>query len=282
MDRPSITPPASDHDSNGVQHVTTASQPGLCEVEEKQPTFIIGLDFGTTRTSVSYCRLERGLQHQDVPRESIKFITHWPGSGLQHQLRGDVPSESIYLNKNEYYWGYKASKEMEQLYSSGKKPQKSQRLIKFAKLLLENPNLDDQRGKNDFLWEVRETLSDLNKTVFEVIQDYLTGVFGHLKQCLIRDEGFHEGDETVEFSLSVPAGWPLEASWSLQQIVLEVGASVALGRISDLFLIHEPEAASVFSLDLLVPASEISVSARSPPCLFLVPRLSFFRKARHS
>lgn len=258
---PSITPPASDHDSSAAQLLTSPNQTISWEAEEERPAFIVGLDFGTTTTSVSYWRSERGVRPREVPRETIRFFTNWPGSGHE-QVRGDVPSESIYVNENEYHWGYKASQAMEKLHSCEGKPRKAQRLIKFAKLLLENDDPHEENEESEMLRDVRETLDDLNKTVPEVIKNYLKGVFGYVKRCLIETEDFNEA-EVVELSLSVPAKWSLEASWSLQQIVLEAAVSVTLGRISGLFLINEPEAASAFSLDLIIKSPDIAVNCPS-------------------
>ncbi|KAJ5161064.1 hypothetical protein N7492_006456 [Penicillium capsulatum] len=252
----SITPPASDHDSNRAQPLTSPNETSSYEAEGERPSFIIGLDFGTTTTSVSYCRLKGDMQTREIRREAIRFFTGWPGSGHE-QVRGDVPSESIYVSEEEYHWGYKASQAMEKLHSCEKKPRKAQRLIKLAKLLLENDDPHEENEENEMLQDVRETLRDLNKTVPDVIKDYLKGIFGYVKQCLIEQEDFN-GAELVEISLSVPAKWSLETSWSLQQIVLEATASVTLGRISGLFLINEPEAASVYSLDLIIKSPDIA------------------------
>ena len=82
------------------------------------PRFIIGLDFGTTMTSVSYYKLKSGKRPVNVGRNAIKSVTHWPGSG-RDQSRGEVPSEIFYLGSNEYHWGYEARRHLKHAHSNG-------------------------------------------------------------------------------------------------------------------------------------------------------------------
>ncbi|KAJ5956679.1 hypothetical protein N7501_010958 [Penicillium viridicatum] len=215
------------------------------------PRFIIGLDFGTTMTSVSYYKLKSGKRPVNVGRNAIKSVTHWPGSG-RDQSRGEVPSEIFYLGSNEYHWGYEARRHLKHAHSTGTSLNASNRLIRLTKLILENPGLD--LGRDDALSEVKETLKHLGKTVEDVITDYLVEVFCYTKKHLKDHETFRETNP-VEFSLATPAGWAMRTSWSMQEIVREAAVKASLCQPSealDLFIINEPEAAAAFALDVMI------------------------------
>lgn len=222
------------------------------------PRFIIGLDFGTTMTSVSYYKLKSGKRPVNVGRNAIKSVTHWPGSG-RDQSRGEVPSEIFYLGNNEYHWGYEARRHLKHAHSTGASLNASNRLIRLTKLILENPG--PVLGANDALSEVKETLGHLGKTVRDVITDYLTEIFCYTKQHLKDHEAFRE-TSPVEFSLATPAGWAMRTSWSMQEIVREAAVRASLCQPSealDLFIINEPEAAAAFALDVMVGTKRLQV-----------------------
>lgn len=220
-------------------------------------TYIVGLDFGTTMTSVSYYRFKSGRRPAKVPQSKIKDITDWPFAGRDQQ-RGEVPSESLYL-EGSYYWGYQARQKLEQFHYSGGASDLANGLIKFTKLLLADADLREEDETDDQLRGVRETLRHLGKTVHDAVKDYLVEVFRFAKDYLTDEVNFTESSE-VELSLSVPAGWSIEASWSLQQIVREAATETTFGQVSSFFIINEPEAASAFALDLVVGGTNVSVS----------------------
>lgn len=222
------------------------------------PKFIIGLDFGTTMTSVSYYKLKSGKRPVNVGRNAIKSVTHWPGSG-RDQSRGEVPSEMIYLASNEYYWGYEARRHLKHAHSTGASLDDSSRLIRLTKLILEDPG--PKSKENDALREVKKTLRYLGKSVKDVITDYLVEVFCYTKKHLKDHETFRE-TSPVEFSLATPAGWAMRTSWSMQEIVREAAVKASLCQPSeplDLFIINEPEAAAAFALDVMVGTKRLQV-----------------------
>ncbi|KXG51273.1 uncharacterized protein PGRI_095340 [Penicillium griseofulvum] len=243
-----VTPSVSDSDSIGIRPATPTRKPNRRKNGHDNMAYIVGLDFGTTMTSVSYCRFNSDKRPAKVPREKIKDITDWPSAGRDQQ-RGEVPSESLYLD-DKFYWGYQARQKLEQFHYSGGVSDKTGRLIRFTKLLLAEPESKEEDGAGCQLREVRDTLSHLGKTVLDAVEDYLVEVFRFAKDFLKDQVNFTESSE-VELSLSVPAGWPIEASWSLQHIVREAATVVNFGQVSSLFIINEPEAASAFALDIV-------------------------------
>jgi hypothetical protein len=134
-----------------------------------EPTFVIGLDFGTTMTSVSYYKFNSQDRPATVARNAIKSITNWPHSG-RDQSKGEVPSEGLYL-EGEYFWGYEARPKLKHAQCSGESLNASNRLIRFAKLILEKPGLE--LDDTDAIREMKETIRNLGKSVKDVITDYL-------------------------------------------------------------------------------------------------------------
>ncbi|KAJ5199425.1 hypothetical protein N7491_000016 [Penicillium cf. griseofulvum] len=250
-DTGSVTLATSRRDTVSPRSSITAKTASANDKNGPGPKFIIGLDFGTTMTSVSYYKLKSGKRPVNVGRNAIKSVTHWPGSG-RDQSRGEVPTEIFYLGSNGYHWGYEARRHLKHLHSTGVSLNASNRLIRLTKLILENPSLDSTN--NDALSEVIETLGHLGKTVKDVITDYLFEVFCYTKKHLKEHENFRE-TSLVEFSLATPAGWPMRTSWSMQEIVREAAVRASLCRPSealDLFIINEPEAAAAFALDVMI------------------------------
>ncbi|KAJ5088399.1 hypothetical protein N7456_012015 [Penicillium angulare] len=258
----------SNENGGDQSNVSPATTPSKKKAIKANYTFLIGIDFGTTMTSVSYYKPKKGKRSAvGASKAAIKPIINWPGAA-SGQNRGEVPSESLYAN-GEYYWGYGAQRKAQALLSeevvdAARKP------IKFAKLFLENcltnPDLQNRRDEHSLGFSpdslppnpppraapyegLRETLEVLGKDVRDVIRDYLIEVLGHSMTYLTNYESFKRTDD-VEWSLSVPAGWPLKASWALQDILKQAVETVGFGQGLDLFLVNEPEAASAFAFEM--------------------------------
>ncbi|KAI3189013.1 hypothetical protein CBS147311_10009 [Penicillium roqueforti] len=236
------------------------------------PTFLVGIDFGTTMTSVSYYKFKLGKRPTTgISKNAIKSVIAWPNPASSHN-RGEVPSESLYLG-DDFYWGYGAQLKAQEVLPN-EALDASNKPIKFSKLLLADllsghnhqgnrgsstngSYTDSQTNKAAPPYEdLEETLKALGKDVNDVIRDYLVEVFRHTKKHLGQFESFKDTSK-VELALSVPAGWPLKASWSLQEILKQSVEAVGFGQGFDLFLVNEPEAASAFALDQLVGAKSL-------------------------
>lgn len=279
----SVTPTTSGRDTVSPRPSIPVKTATANDKNGPGPRFIIGLDFGTTMTSVSYYKLKSGKRPVNVGRNAIKSVTHWPGSG-RDQSRGEVPSEIFYLGSNEYHWGYEARRHLKHAHSTGASLNASNRLIRLTKLILENPGPD--LGRDDALSEVKETLGHLGKTVEDVITDYLVEVFCYTKKHLKDHEAFRE-TSPVEFSLATPAGWAIRTSWSMQEIVREAAVKASLCQPSealDLFIINEPEAAAAFALDVMIGTKRLQVCGFFTPVVSVINKLIIHlqRKEKHS
>ncbi|KAJ5114016.1 hypothetical protein N7456_002550 [Penicillium angulare] len=232
---------------------------GSDETAVNLPDYILGIDFGTTMTSISYLRLDSSEFSRTAVPSQIKFITQWPGAG-QYRNTGEVPSEVIYIDGN-MHWGYEAQERLKDYQQKCRPIDGGPKVLRFMKILLANDKSKGARPEGIRLREVREALETLGKSVRDVVEDYLTAVLREAKEFLKKHEEF-EGREKVEFSMSVPAGWPMEATWILQAIIEGATKEIGFGRLEPLFIINEPEAASAFTLDAEVAASKTEVSHR--------------------
>lgn len=204
-------------------------------------------------------------------KNAIKSVIGWPNAATACN-RGEVPSESLYVD-GEFYWGYAVKFKWQDIYDQPFDPAK--RPIKFAKLLLADSVADNKGQETDNLARspspsskvdvppvpcegLTQTLSALGKNVRDVIRDYLVEILLHTKSHLVKHESFKETSK-VELVLSVPAGWPLKASWALQEILSSAVETVRFGDGFDLFFVNEPEAASAFALDQILGAKAVEV-----------------------
>ncbi|PGH26778.1 hypothetical protein AJ80_01543 [Polytolypa hystricis UAMH7299] len=203
--------------------------------------FLVGLDYGTTYTTVSYIKYDPRDPPKAVTGNEIKYISSWPESAGHYtsQNNPQVPSESWY-HKGKYYWGYDAHKKWrgEQGYLS-----RSNRLIKSAKLLLIDNNSETGPRR-----DLKQTMKRIGKEGPDVIKDYLCEVFKHTKSELTELEGYTDGCQ-VELAFCVPAGWSPTALLKLQTILSEIVEELNFGTGFDPFILHEPEAAAAYVLE---------------------------------
>ncbi|KAL2832670.1 hypothetical protein BJY01DRAFT_100189 [Aspergillus pseudoustus] len=203
--------------------------------------FIIGLDYGTTFSSVSYIKFDPANPPSTLRGEQIKSVTAWPGAGDRARNIPEVPSESWYLD-NEYYWGYGARQAIIGIEDDNLNYKN--RIIQYAKLLLPGTRAETKGPRE----ELRRTLLRARKDETEVSKDYLRQVLNYTKQFLQQREGFSEDCE-VELVFCVPAGWPAKAIRTMQEILLDITREIKLGILAPLFVLNEPEAAAAYLLE---------------------------------
>ncbi|KAE8313546.1 hypothetical protein BDV41DRAFT_256217 [Aspergillus transmontanensis] len=227
---------------NGAGMEGSVPRERLLQTSTSRTKFIVGLDYGTTFSSVSYIKFDVANPPTTLRGEQIKSVYGWPNTS-NHWRNPDVPSESWYLD-DEFHWGYNARQEVKGIEDGRLDP--TNRIIQFAKLLL----VEDQPDKDGPRKELRRTLHKLNKTEKDVIKDYIRGLLKHSKTHLEKKERFTEDCE-VEFVLCVPAGWPIKAIRTMQEILLEVAQEIGFGILAPLYILNEPEAAAAYMLEAL-------------------------------
>ncbi|RAH42839.1 Hsp70 family protein [Aspergillus brunneoviolaceus CBS 621.78] len=224
--------------------------------------FIVGIDFGTTTTSVAYCKLAAGQRPLRVPNDEIKCIRQWPYAG-EYQNSALVPSESLYSD-DDFSWGYRVRDQLMAAHYDDAPGvhDASSRAIRFAKLLF----VDEERLEEQFLQEQKNTIANLHTSVFDVVKDYLRPILWHTIDTLRDAEEDFDDTSEVELSVAVPVGCSFISSVALETILTDLVEESQLESNLDLYLIHEPEAASSFLIDTLLRPDELSVEGAFMVC----------------
>ncbi|KAF2116330.1 hypothetical protein BDV96DRAFT_645660 [Lophiotrema nucula] len=223
--------------------------------------FRVGLDFGTTMTTVAYADTSLAdLQDQ------VHTIHRWPGNPWSGVTRTSlqVPSEAAYptkefvaasrLNPHSYNDkvcpGYKHGYEVQTDLGTAYLDQESEGYIRIErpKNLLDKSSMTAQTRRR-----LEKKLQVLGKSAEDVITDYLTVIFEHAKnEMLDREQGFTPHSE-VEVVFGVPISWLPRANAIMAQCVLDAmhKAEFAIpkdGSPPKLFMVNEAEAAATWAL----------------------------------
>ncbi|KAL4962170.1 Hsp70 family protein [Aspergillus stella-maris] len=220
------------------------------EPQPNQPRtkFIIGVDYGTTFSSVSYVKLDPTDTLHTLRGEQIMSVIDWPDTPAR--MLPEVPSEGWYLNES-YYWGYGARQAIVGIEENNLNYKN--RIIQYAKLLLPG-NQRENRGPRE---ELRRTLFRARKDETQANQDYLRQLFKHTKHFLETKAGLNEECE-VELVFCVPAGWPAKAIRTLQEIIIDLAQEQKLGILAAPFVLNEPEAAAAYILESCAESKSLS------------------------
>ncbi|OTB07865.1 hypothetical protein M426DRAFT_19797 [Hypoxylon sp. CI-4A] len=159
--------------------------------EWNRPVLVVGIDFGTTSSGVSYAVWEPEKNRQIQP----KTIMQWPGYNMFNQEDTKVNSAIAYADNGEFSWGRQAM---------GK-----ENCIQWFKLLLPGNEELSPDGKNiPHIQQAAAAMQRLGKDVTEVTGDYLRAIFAH--SMIIINTKVHSVvvDETpLHVVVTVPAIW---------------------------------------------------------------------------
>ncbi|KAJ5196017.1 hypothetical protein N7449_006496 [Penicillium cf. viridicatum] len=190
---------------------------------------IIGIDFGTTFSGVSWVTVAR------FNKEDINVITDWPGTSNDE---AKVPTRLSYENgAKEPLWGFQVDN--------------TEQALQWFKLLLlkEEDMWKDLRG-SDQLVKARKLLRDWGKTPEDCIADYLRALWKHTLK-MIRKGHADYLIESLQFHvvLTVPAIWKDYARTAMQEAAKRAGIldDRSAGETT-LILAPEPEAAGLTAL----------------------------------
>ncbi|EED23507.1 Hsp70 family protein [Talaromyces stipitatus ATCC 10500] len=197
---------------------------------------IVGVDYGTTYTGLSYVSTEK----KDI--NDIVVVNTWPGPARDADHVEKAPSRIAYPNENTDMesprWGYQVEPGMT-AYS-------------WTKLLLE------QRmplgGYEDQNLEVASKAGIMKlpegKTAVQVVADFLTEIRDHARRIL--EKRITEkilAATPLEFWLTIPAIWSESAKNATREAALLAGFEGSSDRPKDrIFMITEPEAAAVAAI----------------------------------
>ncbi|KAK5135987.1 hypothetical protein LTR08_004241 [Meristemomyces frigidus] len=216
------------------------------DVAPREDRLIVGVDFGTTYSGVA-------AVYSATP-DDVDIIKTWPGgNGITSDK---VPTEIAYevaapangtpavdaatelngaaVTPTAIRWGFQF------------KPEESR--LRCIKLFL------DRNQKLPHFVSPLETAAQLrkcDKTVMDAVSDYLTKIYEHTMETLVRRYGESFVSTTkVEFVLTVPAVW----SDAAKNATLQAAERAGMGNRHELKLISEPEAAAVYTLKTIPPS----------------------------
>ncbi|VUC27157.1 unnamed protein product [Clonostachys rosea] len=192
---------------------------------------VIGIDFGTTYSGVSWAR--------DARPDVLNMISNWQGpTYAKCHDKQQVPTTISYNSWGRpSAWGYSV-------------PPSQEPLKWFKLLLLDNEHLPDHFRHAPKLVEAQAQMKELNKGPVDVIADYLRLLWTHsLEQISKSVTPFALARLKFKVVVTMPAIWPLYARLRMRDAVKKAGIldPRAAGETL-LSFISEPEAAALAAL----------------------------------
>ncbi|UPX15290.1 uncharacterized protein EKO05_0005744 [Ascochyta rabiei] len=192
---------------------------------------VIGLDYGTTYTGVSFCE----TSDAGALEKHIEVIKDWPSRHTKIGTKEKVPSEIAYLSDG-MKWGSLI-------------PTNAQRHM-WTKLELDSPQAGEAaRIQRELVANTRVTL----KQPVDIVADFLEQVKGHLIKNLDTQYG-EELWRTLPITLviTVPAVWSDAAKARTHQAVRMAGFdNSSFPKLKRTITITEPEAAATYTIQSL-------------------------------
>ncbi|RHZ47431.1 Hsp70 family protein [Aspergillus thermomutatus] len=195
---------------------------------------IVGVDYGTTFTGVSYVSTRNGTDLSD-----IVIISSWPGPARDMDTVVKAPSRIAYTADNPSIrtrrWGYQV--------------QPGMTAYSWTKLLLDQniplTKYDDatlEDASNSGILKLPE-----GKTATEVVADYLSEVYQHILKTIAKQITEETLSITpLEFWFTVPAIWSDQAQAATRRAAQTAGFGSR--PCDNVFMISEPEAAAIAAL----------------------------------
>ncbi|KAI0439053.1 hypothetical protein F4803DRAFT_568959 [Xylaria telfairii] len=207
-------------------------------------TLVIGIDFGTTYTGVSWL-----LFKENAPAREPEVVTHWLSALSNNNDRNKVPSRIHYDEETgETKWGYNI-------------PTDVQPLKWFKLLLLEKKDLPANLQDSSHIQTARDMMEKLGKTAVEIVGDYLKVLWNHVISeiedekgtSLIRGTRYH-------VVLSIPAIWKDYARDRMREAAKRAGIfDHRIAGETTLDFISEPEAAALATLPELDNRDDLAI-----------------------
>ncbi|KAF9728578.1 hsp70 protein-like protein [Paraphaeosphaeria minitans] len=197
----------------------------------KENRLVLGLDYGTTYTGVSYWETsDTGLNENH-----IEVINNWPSRHTKIGTKEKVPSEIAYMPDGAQ-WG------------SLIPPHVTRHM--WTKLQLDSPQTGEAA---EIIKEQQLAAQSLNKQPIDIIADFLQHVKDHVLKTLDEEYG-REVWTTLPIALvlTVPAMWSDAAKDRTLQAVLQAGFNnTYFPTLKRSLLATEPEAAAIYTIKTL-------------------------------
>ncbi|KAK4210851.1 hypothetical protein QBC37DRAFT_428117 [Rhypophila decipiens] len=201
-----------------------SSRPG----DSTGEVLVIGIDFGTTFSGVSYAT------KASYKKKKVTRIRQWPGSGRDECK---VPTE-ICWREGHAVWGYQILDE-------------ERRLKLFKLLLLDHEDRSSEMHASPSLEEAQTYLDEAGMTATNAVTEYIQLLWDHVKDVVRKDLGkrllsrlpFH-------IVVTVPAIWKHSARQRMEDAVRATDIMKTRPGVGSTFLelAPEPEAAALATL----------------------------------
>ncbi|KAF2178399.1 hypothetical protein K469DRAFT_731829 [Zopfia rhizophila CBS 207.26] len=218
--------------------------------ESPQHDFKVAIDFGTTFTTIAFVK-----QRSSEDQLRILTVENFPKDPAPSQLGKQVPTESWYPIRpgkicQGYLHGYEVYEQCRIPDSRVQYPSNSR--VARMKLLLDNSPLTRKlrSGLEGTLQELKD--NNLIKKDEDVIRDFLTVLLLHTRSELERKHGLTPKSK-VEIVICVPICWNTQANGTMCNLVTDAMQKAGFavtnsGRVSNLFMVNEAEAAATYAL----------------------------------
>ncbi|KAH7383281.1 hypothetical protein BKA66DRAFT_512128 [Pyrenochaeta sp. MPI-SDFR-AT-0127] len=197
----------------------------------KENCLIVGLDYGTTYTGVSFCE----TSENNISGQHVEVIHDWPSCHTKIGTKEKVPSEVTYQTEG-IRWGSDI-------------PPNVQRHM-WTKLQLDTP----QNGEAGKIYrELSSSDQGLHKQPVDIIADFLMQVKAHLIKNLDNKYG-KELWRTLPITLvvTVPAVWSDAAkNRTLQAVDMAGFNNIQFPQLQRTIIATEPEAAAIHTIKTL-------------------------------
>ncbi|KAF7189778.1 Heat shock 70 kDa protein 12B [Pseudocercospora fuligena] len=251
---PTLATPYLKHNSHLLKSpIGSIGSSRIQELSRKLHKIIVGVDFGTTYTGVSWVTTEDATQKTV---EDIICIRDWPGPVKDADFSWKTPSCISYGTNNDIdhnTWGYEVLPRM--------------KCFSWMKLLLE-PQQASKYDVTSLTVSVGAGVLDLpeGKTPVELCADFLREIvifaYGQLSR--------RHSEETLsvtplEFWFTVPAVWSDKAKMQTLHAIQRAGVLAGIPALagSEVYLIREPEAAAIATLSAQSKSSGVVPQVRT-------------------
>ncbi|KAI1355987.1 hypothetical protein F5Y01DRAFT_301565 [Xylaria sp. FL0043] len=209
-------------------------------------TLVVGIDFGTTFSGVSWLICKTG----STPGQP-EVVSLWPTSVDNRRQNSDsqkVPTKMHYNKDFELAWGFKI-------------PTGVETIEWFKLLLLEDRDLEKHLQRSSHLLEAKKLLSKLRLNSGRVISDYLKALWNHTIEQ-IRDAKGPTVIDGMPFNVvvTVPAIWTDYARNRMREAAKRAGILDERGIDKTvLSFISEPEAAAIAMMPELENRGDLKI-----------------------
>lgn len=177
------------------------------------PILVIAIDLGTSATTASYVLARDSYDAEGVLHRKYTAKIHvrdWPGAGSGDPIgKYCLPTELVFdrVSRRLLFWGFGAEQYLDD--PCPEIPTEQVFVVKHIKLALPIPDETKVSRETAARYRaIRERLKmDLQKDPFEVFQDYMDQVLGHIIWSARDKYDSLIDNSQIELILAFPSGW---------------------------------------------------------------------------